>query len=294
MTAVSKYRISSSRRDKPTSCKIPLTVCIKTLQDFFSTDINRSYQIHKKMESAMRCNVSEMWSTKMPKGLDLEISHHPLTMKRVANLIIAMDRLKDNVSESVLSTEFRDEHLLDIMFESIVEEQIVFECESAAPDKFSRTGEHECSVTDSQKRSLVLVQDSMELHAVMLQGGSDNRKVHLNMSTYVHPAPSAEARPVALGIKDTKFYLSCCQVGDQPTLHLETVEDKKSLKSISSGSDMERFLFYKQDTGVNVSTLMSASFPNWYISTAGQDNKPLEMCLQTANRYRTFNIQRQS
>ncbi|CAK6959686.1 interleukin-1 beta-like [Scomber scombrus] len=246
------------------------------------------------MESAMRCNVSEMWSTKMPKGLDLEISHHPLTMKRVANLIIAMDRLKDNVSESVLSTEFRDEHLLDIMFESIVEEQIVFECESAAPDKFSRTGEHGCSVTDSQKRSLVLVQDSMELHAVMLQGGSDNRTVHLNMSTYVHPAPSAEARPVALGIKDTKFYLSCCQVGDQPTLHLETVEDKKSLKSISSGSDMERFLFYKQDTGVNVSTLMSASFPNWYISTAGQDNKPLEMCLQTANRYRTFNIQRQS
>ena len=69
----------------------------------------------------MRCNVSEMWSTKMPKGLDLEISHHPLTMKRVANLIIAMERLKDNVSDSVLSTEFRDEHLLDIMFESIVE-----------------------------------------------------------------------------------------------------------------------------------------------------------------------------
>ncbi|XP_053181449.1 interleukin-1 beta-like [Scomber japonicus] len=199
------------------------------------------------MESAMRCNASEMWSemwsTKMPKGLDLEISHHPLTMKRVANLIIAMERLKDNVSESVLSTEFRDEHLLDIMFESIVEEQIVFECESPAPGQFSRTGEHECSVTDSQKRSLVLVQDSMELHAVMLQGGSDNRKVHLNMSTYVHPAPSAEARPVALGIKYTKSYLSCRQVGDQPTLHLEV--------------------------------------------------KVLEMYLQTANRYRTFNIQRQ-
>ena len=57
----------------------------------------------------------------MPKGLDLEISHHPLTMKRVANLIIAMERIKATTSESVLSTEFRDENLLSILLDSIVE-----------------------------------------------------------------------------------------------------------------------------------------------------------------------------
>lgn len=162
---------------------------------------------------------------------------------------------------------------------------------STAPAQFSRTGELQCSVTDSQKRSLVLVQNSMELHAVMLQGGSDNRKVHLNMSTYVHPAPSTEARPVALGIKDTNLYLSCHKDGEEPTLHLETVEDKDTLLRIGSGSDMERFLFYKHDTGLNISTLMSARFPNWYISTAQEDNKSVEMCLETASRYRTFSIQ---
>lgn len=75
----------------------------------------------KKMESEMKCNVSEMWSPKMPQGLDFEISHHPLTMRHVVNLIIAMERFKGSSSESVLSTEFRDEHLLDMMLDSVVE-----------------------------------------------------------------------------------------------------------------------------------------------------------------------------
>ncbi|XP_040897511.1 interleukin-1 beta-like [Toxotes jaculatrix] len=245
------------------------------------------------MESKMACNLTEMWSPKMPKGLDLEISHHPMTMRRVVSLIIAMERLKAGRSESVLSTEFRDENLLDIMLENIVDEH-VFERTSAPPDQFSRTGEHQCTVTDSQKRSLVLVENSMELHAVMLQGGSNNRKVQLNMSTYVHPSPIAEARPVALGIKGTNLYLSCHKQGDEPTLHLEAVEDKNNLLAITSESDMARFLFYKRDTGLNISTLMSARFPDWYISTAESDSKPVEMCLESARRYRTFNIQRQS
>ncbi|XP_008286888.1 interleukin-1 beta-like isoform X2 [Stegastes partitus] len=247
------------------------------------------------MESEMSRNMSKMWSDKMPQGLDLEISHHPLTMRQVANLVIAMERLKASTSETVLSTDFRDENLLSIMLDSIVEERIVFERSTVPLDQFSRTGVHQCSVTDSQKRSLVLVQNSMELHAVMLQGGSDNRKVHLNMSTYVHPTPSTEARPVALGIKDSNLYLSCHKDGDEPpTLHLEEVTDKDSLLRISSESEMVRFLFYKRDSGLNISTLMSARFPDWYISTAQQDNKPVEMCQEIAPRYRAFNIQRQS
>lgn len=45
--------------------------------------------------------------------------------------------------------------------------------------------------------------------------------VHLNMSSYLHFTPSTDAQIVALGIKDTKFYLSCHKDGEQPTLHLE-------------------------------------------------------------------------
>nr|ALC74688.1 interleukin 1b [Lopholatilus chamaeleonticeps] len=251
------------------------------------------------MESKMKCNMTKMWSPKMPEGLDFEITHHPLTMRSVVNLIVAMEKFKGNRSESPLSTEFRDENLLNIMLDSMEEEETVFECFSAPSVQYSRTGEHQCRVTDSENRSLVLVPDSMELHAVMLQGGSENCKVHLNMSTYLDLTPSAGARTVALGItgktlEDKNLYLSCHKDGEEPTLHLEAVANKDSLLRIGSSSDMERFLFYKHVTGLNNTTFVSVPYSDWYISTAGDDNKPVEMCLENARRHRTFNIQRQS
>lgn len=70
----------------------------------------------------MKCNVTEMWSHKMPMGLDLEVTHHPRTMKHVVNLIIAIERLKGSSSELLLSaSEFRDENLLSFVLENIVE-----------------------------------------------------------------------------------------------------------------------------------------------------------------------------
>ncbi|MEQ2203599.1 hypothetical protein XENOCAPTIV_001183 [Xenoophorus captivus] len=195
--------------------------------------------------------MSRMWTKKMSKGVNLEIFQQPPSMKSVANLIIAMERLKGGMSAAVQSTDFSDENLLTILLESVVEETFIIERTSAGPDSFSRGEEHPCSVTDSQKRSLVLVRNNLELLAVMLQGGSDSRKGK----------------------------------GE--------VEDKTSLSEISSESEMRRFLFYKQDTGLNISTLMSALFPDWYISTATQNNKPVEICQKNAARHITFSIQRQ-
>lgn len=71
--------------------------------------------------------------------------------------------------------------------------------------------------------------------------------------------------------------------------------DKEQLKSINHESDMVRFLFYKRDTGIDISTLESAHFRNWFISTAlQQDNtKMVNMCQRdSSNRLTTFTIQR--
>lgn len=74
----------------------------------------------------MKPNNSKMLKAEMPEGLNLDISHHPLTMKSVVNLIIALDRLKgssssSSSSESLLSTEVNDENLLNIMIDTVVE-----------------------------------------------------------------------------------------------------------------------------------------------------------------------------
>ncbi|XP_043968047.1 interleukin-1 beta-like [Gambusia affinis] len=235
------------------------------------------------MESKKNCSISQKWTKKMPKGVELEISHQPPSMRCVANLIIAINRLKAGMSESVLGPNFSDE------------ERFIFERTSAVPGKFIRSKVFPCSVTDGQKRSLVLARNNRELLAVMLQGGNECRKVYLNMATYVHLTFSTWlGQPVVLGIKNSDLYLSCYKDGDKPTLHLEIVKDKASLSEISAKSNMMRFLFYKRDTGLNISTLMSANCPNWYISTDLDNNWPVTMCQKSASRYTTFIIQRQS
>lgn len=233
----------------------------------------------------------------MPQGLTLEISHHPLTMKQVAHLIIALERLRDG--QPILSTEFRDEDLLNIMLESVVEEKAVLETEARTrieltekASGFEKGQGTECSIIDCDKKHWVKM--AMELQAVRLQAGNDNRKVRLNLTTYrAPPTGLAGTRPVTLAIKGTKLYLSCSNSSGKPILVLEEMKD--DLTSIAAGSDKVRFLFYRKDTGADVTTLMSALHQGWYISTGvkegNQDPQTVDMCeLQTAQRCTSFSV----
>ncbi|KAG7254251.1 hypothetical protein CRUP_021406, partial [Coryphaenoides rupestris] len=224
---------------------------------------------------------SERWSGRMPQGMRLEITHHPLTMRHVVNLVIAIDRLKHSESEKVLSSEFRDSDLLNFLLESASRD---------VPDFVRVDPAQQCTLTDSQKRALIMMEDTMELHAIRLQGGSIERQVGLSMSTYLDPMPSAEAQPVTLGIRGTKYFLSCSKNDDRPTLNIEEVEDKADLRSISKDGDKARFLFYRSVTGLSASSFMSARYSGWMISTAPEDNLRVNMCLPSEGRYQTFTL----
>uniref|UniRef100_A0A667X3A9 Interleukin-1 n=1 Tax=Myripristis murdjan TaxID=586833 RepID=A0A667X3A9_9TELE len=121
-------------------------------------------------------------------------------------------------------------------------------------------------------------------------GGRKNN-FQIRMATYRHLPTDTNAQPVALGIKNSSFFLSCSEEGGKPTLHLETVANKDDLKKISKDSDMVRFLFYRHDQGLDISTFRSVRFPTWFISTAKTNNQPVDMCEQTANRNITFTVQ---
>lgn len=43
----------------------------------------------------------------------------------------------------------------------------------------------------------------------------------MSMSTYVHPEPPAGTQIVALGIRDTNYFLSCHMDGEAPVLRVE-------------------------------------------------------------------------
>ena len=68
----------------------------------------------------------------------------------------------------------------------------------------------------------------------------------------------------------------------------------EQLRKIEQNSDMVRFLFFRRDAGQDASTLESAQCRGWYISTAVENSKPLDMCQQSSDRHQTFTIERQS
>ncbi|KAJ8385954.1 hypothetical protein AAFF_G00177750 [Aldrovandia affinis] len=245
----------------------------------------RKYHFTEKdnMEFKTSCNnLEKVPSCDCQEGLQLEVTQHPHAFCHVANLIIALQRMKH--CHTPLGTEFSDDDLLNYMLENVVEEHValrVLEGQENMPTVFRRTRVLGCSVCDKDQKSLVLNQGPLRLHAVILQGGNMDLKVQLNMSTYIaRNFTDSTSRPVALGIAGTNFYLFCSLSDDQPILQLEEVNNKDTLKRINEQGDMARFLFLKRDSGLSVTRLESLKFRGWFISTAVDDKKPVEMCTE--------------
>uniref|UniRef100_A0A3B4DMX4 Interleukin-1 n=1 Tax=Pygocentrus nattereri TaxID=42514 RepID=A0A3B4DMX4_PYGNA len=222
------------------------------------------------------------------KGLRIEISEQPHTMRQVTNIIIALQKFKQ-----VRSTEFTDHELFNIIIENIVEGAVNL-CFSAL--LYYRV--IQCTVCDGLKKSLVQSQGTPNLLAVTLRGGNSNRSVGINLSTYTTPGCKAtNGQPICLKIAQSNLYLACTKesgTSSQPHLILEDVKDEETLKTIEENDGMERFLFFRKVTGGSINTFESVKYPHWFISTSKNESMPVDMCVEEdTSRQKIFTLQDQ-
>ncbi|KAJ8286150.1 hypothetical protein GJAV_G00035090 [Gymnothorax javanicus] len=230
--------------------------------------------------------------------MHLEVSQHPHSLRSVANLVVALQRMKHSYSPR--GTEFSDDDLLNIMLEEVFEEHVTRVTSDTARSRrnlFTHTKDTQYSVVDRDQKSLVLTESPLELQAVILQGASMDCKVNLNLSTYISlNFTDSERRPVALkiaGQKKRNLYLSCSKCGSSPVLQLEEVSDQTKMETIDPASDMARFLFLRRDQGFGSTTVESLMHRGWFISTAVESRRRVEMCPEeTQSRLTTFTMKK--
>uniref|UniRef100_A0A3B4BZC4 Interleukin-1 n=1 Tax=Pygocentrus nattereri TaxID=42514 RepID=A0A3B4BZC4_PYGNA len=216
------------------------------------------------------------------KGLRIEISEQPHTMRQVTNIIIALQKFKQ-----VRSTEFTDHELFNIIIENIVEVLVL-------PSHCSHTFT-QCTVCDGLKKSLVQSQGTPNLLAVTLRGGNSNR-MGINLSTYTTPGCKAtNGQPICLKIAQSNLYLACTKesgTSSQPHLILEACTHDHLRKPTNDG--MERFLFFRKVTGGSINTFESVKYPHWFISTSKNESMPVDMCVEEdTSRQKVFTLQDQ-
>ncbi|KAF5906852.1 interleukin-1 beta-like, partial [Clarias magur] len=154
------------------------------------------------------------------KGLRIEVTKEPLSMRSIANVVIALQRLKH--IERVQSTEFSDRELFNIFMENVIEETIVINLNCSESKLYSRQDKVvQCTICDKSKKTLV--HSFPYLLAFTLKGGNEVNKARFNLSAYTPPncKDSSKGQAVCLGIVKSNFFLSCTSDNGTPSLVIE-------------------------------------------------------------------------
>ncbi|KAM9455366.1 interleukin-1 beta-like [Clarias gariepinus] len=219
-------------------------------------------------------------SCDLHKGLRIEITKEVLGMRSIINVVIALQRLKH--TERVQSTEFTGQ-------EFNIAETKVKDLNCSESKSYSRQDKVvQCTICDKSKKALV--QMGPFLLAVTLKGG--NEKTWFNLSAYNPPTcrDNTKGQAVCLGIVKSDFFLSCTLDNGTPSLVIEEVKDKKSLKAIRENDGMERFLFLRNSSGDTLNTFESVQYPGWFITTSKDEFQPVQMSQQQTSHLQLFTL----
>ncbi|KAK7895465.1 hypothetical protein WMY93_020790 [Mugilogobius chulae] len=206
-----------------------------------------------------------------PFGLQLIISCNTKTMRHVANLVVAVNKLKK--PQIKLRPGLSEERLCSAVFESLIKETTVESSEGRRPPR-----------------------EGLQLCAITLKGGNSEQKVKFQMCRYRNNVPEVstpKGQPVILTITDSNLHLTCSMQGEKAVLNLEECSES-DLQNISTERNTVRFLFYKTIEGRSMTKFESVNCKGWFISTSSEDeNQPVEMCrVDNAGRLTCFNISR--
>uniref|UniRef100_A0A673FQB2 Interleukin-1 n=2 Tax=Sinocyclocheilus rhinocerous TaxID=307959 RepID=A0A673FQB2_9TELE len=163
---------------------------------------------------------------------------------------------------------------------------------------YCKTRTLQCTVCDKYKKTLVqsnkLTNEDLHLKAVTLSAGTIQYKVRFSMSTYVSSAPQNNGQPVCLGISNSNLYIACTQSGgSSPVLLLKEVSDPLNTIKAGDPNGNDSLLFFKKETGTAYNTFESVKYPGWFITTAFDDWKRVEMYQVPTDRTANFTLEDQ-
>nr|XP_046230479.1 interleukin-1 beta [Scatophagus argus] len=243
------------------------------------------------------CNMTDVKDKifRLDEGLDLVLSCNPITMQSVANLLLAVNRMKKSLRRS--DRKLGDDELCYVIMDSLVNETIVKTTENFSTgekrNKFVRANSAKlCNLCDMLQKDVVHGPEEHKLQAITLTGGQAERKVNFKLSRYMGVCASSDkGQTVVLSIANSKWHISCSMKDGRAVLNLEECSDEQ-LQTISDSENMDRFLFYKRTTGKSLTTFESVKCCGWFISTSYEDeNQPVEMCQADAvGRLATFKL----
>ncbi|XP_035989344.1 interleukin-1 beta, partial [Fundulus heteroclitus] len=218
----------------------------------------------------------------LSSDLDLRVTHNRKTMKSVANLVLAANRLKKSLSQFD-----SDYELCSAIMDCVVEETVFHKCWNSF-QRFSCW--KQLTLCDKNQKDFILNLKRSKLQAVILKGGYGDCKVSFEMTSY-GPPPNSSADCMVVLLSVTKdLHMSCSKTDDKVLLNLEECSEER-LKEISKEEDMVRFLFNKRGM-VSLYTFESVKYPGWFISTSSEDSdQSVEMCqIDAASRVTSFKV----
>ncbi|KAM4528108.1 interleukin-1 beta [Odontesthes bonariensis] len=206
------------------------------------------------------------------ENLDLVLSQDRKTMRKVANLVLVVNRM---INLSKCGGELKDYELCSMIMDQVVEECIV------KTDGNSTIGEltfqplnsvKQFTLSDRSKKDVILNSNEFTLKAITLKGGNSHHKVNFKMSMYIS-STKCDGCMVVLSIMND-LYISCSKPEDKVVLKLEKISKEK----IKEDEDKYRFVFIKTTTGITLTSFESLKYRSWFISTSSEEERPVEMC----------------